>query len=150
MAAIERAHGLAAAGLSEAREAIAALRGDALPGPERLPALLETFGAGCTLTVTGEPAVLGSEARLAVYRTAQEALTNVRKHSLPESVDVRLEYAPDGTRLIVEDVGETVAATNGRAGYGLTGMRERAELLGGRLRAGPTDAGFKVELWLPA
>jgi signal transduction histidine kinase len=42
VAAIERAHGLAATGLSEAREAIAALRGDALPGPERLPALVET------------------------------------------------------------------------------------------------------------
>ena len=35
-------------------------------------------------------------------------------------------------------------------GYGLTGMRERAELLGGELRAGPTGAGFRVELWLPA
>ena len=35
-------------------------------------------------------------------------------------------------------------------GYGLTGMRERAELLGGRLTAGPTEAGFRVELWLPA
>ena len=35
-------------------------------------------------------------------------------------------------------------------GYGLTGMRERAELLGGRLSAGPTDDGFRVELWLPA
>jgi signal transduction histidine kinase len=38
----------------------------------------------------------------------------------------------------------------GAGGYGLTGMRERAELLGGRLDAGPTDDGFRVELWLPA
>ena len=38
----------------------------------------------------------------------------------------------------------------GAGGYGLTGMRERAELLGGRLDAGPTPDGFRVELWLPA
>ena len=41
-------------------------------------------------------------------------------------------------------------AVGGGAGYGLTGMRERAELLGGRLEAGPTADGFRVELWLPA
>jgi len=35
-------------------------------------------------------------------------------------------------------------------GYGLSGMRERAELLGGRLEAGPTSDGFEVELWIPA
>ena len=146
---IERAHHLAAGGLAEAREAIGALRGDALPGPERLPALVDTFGERCTLTVTGEPAELPSEARLALYRTAQEALTNVRKHSDAERVDLRLEYEPDGARLVVEDTGVAVSAPNG-GGYGLTGMRERAELLGGRLSAGPTGSGFRVELWLPA
>src|SRR4051812_48140878 len=75
VAAAERAHPLAAGGLAEARQAIAALRGDELPGPERLPALAEAFGehsrAGCGLTVTGEPRELPSEARLALYRTAQ-------------------------------------------------------------------------------
>jgi len=99
--------------------------------------------------VTGEPAELASDARLALYRTAQEALTNVRKHSDAERVDLRLEYEPGGARLVVEDVGTPVAAANG-GGYGLTGMRERAELLGGELTAGPTGRGFRVELWLPA
>jgi signal transduction histidine kinase len=147
--AIERAHHLTAAGLSEAREAIAALRGDALPGPERLRSLVETFGDRASLTITGEPAELASDARLALYRTAQEALTNVRKHADAERVDLRLDYEPGGARLVVEDVGAPVAAANG-GGYGLTGMRERAELLGGELTAGPTGHGFKVELWLPA
>jgi signal transduction histidine kinase len=157
VAAVERAHHLAAGGLAEARQAIAALRGDELPGPERLPALADAFAedasAACELTVTGDPRDLSSEARLALYRTAQEALTNVRRHSAAERVDMRLDYAADGTTLTVDDHGRgaPVAAGNGGGGgYGLTGMRERAELLGGRLSAGPTADGFRVQLWLPA
>jgi signal transduction histidine kinase len=65
---------------------------------------------------------------------------------------VRLGYEPLGTRLVVEDFepdGARAAAPNGQ-GYGLTGMRERAELLDGTLTAAPTDTGFRVELWVPA
>ncbi len=153
VAAIERAHHLSASGLEEARAAIGALRGDEMPGPERLRSLAAGFGDRCALTVTGEPRPLASEARLAVYRTAQEALTNVARHSAAERVELELAYEPDGTRLVVEDTGEgpTVpAVARAGGGYGLTGMRERAELLGGRLQAGPTGHGFRVELWLPA
>ncbi len=153
VAAIERAHHLSASGLEEARAAIGALRGDEMPGPERLRTLAAGFGDRCALTVTGEPRPLASEARLAVYRTAQEALTNVARHSAAERVELELAYEPDGTRLVVEDTGEgpTVpAVARAGGGYGLTGMRERAELLGGRLQAGPTGHGFRVELWLPA
>jgi signal transduction histidine kinase len=160
VASIERAHHLGAGGLAEARQAIAALRGDELPGPERLPALADAFGehsdARATLDVTGEPRELSSEARLALYRTAQEALTNVRRHSAADRVEIALRYADDGTTLVVQDFGPgapvaVVGGTNGAGGgYGLTGMRERAELLGGRLSAEPTAHGFRVELWLPA
>jgi signal transduction histidine kinase len=153
VAAVERAHHLAADGLAEARAAIGALRGDEMPGPERLRALAEGFGERATLTVTGEPCALASEARLAIYRTAQEALTNVVRHSAAERVALRLAYEPGGTRLTVEDSGAGVPVPTGAGpggGYGITGMRERAELLGGRLDAGPTPEGFRVELWLPA
>jgi len=149
----ERAHHLAADGLGEARAAIGALRGDAMPGPERLRALADGFGDRARLTVTGEPRELPSEARLAIYRTAQEALTNVTRHSDAEHVDLRLDYEPDGTRLTVEDTGAALPVPVGPSpggGYGITGMRERAELLGGHLEAGPTERGFRVELWLPA
>jgi signal transduction histidine kinase len=146
--AIERAHHLAGTGLSEARSAISALRGDELPA---LDALAKRFGDRVELTVQGEPRELASEARLAVYRTAQEALTNVSRHSGAEHVSLALAYEDDGTRLVVEDDGP---ALNGNGsvggGYGLTGMRERAELLGGQLSAGPAGDGFRVELWLPA
>jgi signal transduction histidine kinase len=154
VAAVERAHHLAGEGLAEARDAIAALRGEALPGPERLEHLVAAFSGDSHVTVTGSPRELSSEARLAVYRTAQEALTNVLRHSAASRVEVRLSYEADGTRLVVQDFGPgapvTVGAGSPGGGYGLTGMRERAELLGGRLNAGPTADGFRVELWLPA
>jgi signal transduction histidine kinase len=145
-----RAHHLAATGLAEARQAIAALRGDALPGPERLRELADAF-PNATLTVSGEPREHSSEERLALYRTAQEALTNVRRHSAADRVEIHLDYAADGTTLVVQDHGPGAPVALGAAsgGYGLTGMRERAELLGGRLSAGATDDGFRVELWLP-
>ena len=151
VAAIERAHHLAGSGLKEAREAISALRGDEMPGPERLKTLAEGFGDRVALQVSGEPRELASEARLALYRTAQEALTNVSRHSAANHVELQLAYEPEGTRLVVQDCGPAlVEAPSLGGGYGLTGMRERAELLGGRLSAGPMGDGFKVELWLPA
>jgi signal transduction histidine kinase len=153
--AIDQAHGLAASGLEEARRAISTARGDELPGPERVRSLAEAVseqsGLPVTVDVRGEPRDLPADARLAVYRTAQEALTNVRRHATPDRVAVALDYRDDAIALVVEDHG--VGATTADAacgGYGLTGMRERAELLGGTLVAEPISDGFRVALWLPA
>jgi signal transduction histidine kinase len=159
--AIDQAHGLAASGLDEARRAISTARGDALPGPERVQVLAEAVaeqsGLPVTVDVRGEPRELPADARLAVYRTAQEALTNVRRHATPDRVEVRLDYQPDAVALVVEDHGAAAVGPGGvgataldGAGYGLTGMRERAELLGGTLVAEPTHDGFRVQLVLPA
>jgi len=163
IAAIGRAHRHAASGLDEARAAIQALRGDSVPGPDRLEDLIEEFrvhGIETTLEISGKPRRLPSEAALAVFRTAQEALTNVRKHAEEaERVAIRLDYDPDGVQLIVTDsagdgaeprVPQPAALAGAGAGYGVSGMRERAELIGGRLLAGPTEDGFRVELWVPA
>jgi signal transduction histidine kinase len=155
-AAVERAHHLAKSGLDEARRAIGMLRDDDLPGPERLPSLAHEFehdtGVPCTSVVTGIERDLDAQARLSLYRVAQEALTNVRKHATAKRVELRLAYEMSGARLIVEDFGGNgrVCLTGEGGGYGLAGMRERASLLGGTLAAGPTDTGFRVELWLPA
>jgi signal transduction histidine kinase len=154
--AIERAHRLAKTGLEESRRAIAMLREDALPGPERLPGLAAEFeadsGVPCRVLVTGEERTLGTDGRLTLYRVAQEALTNVRKHAEAGRVEVRLAYEASGIRLVIEDFDRRSAlpAPYQGTGYGLTGMRERAELIGGTLTAGPTDGGFLVELWVPA
>jgi signal transduction histidine kinase len=154
-AALERAHHLAQAGLRDARRAIGTLRDEELPGPQRLTGLAHEFerdsGVSCHLEVAGERRELDSPARLAVYRTAQEALTNVRRHANAERVELRLGYEPLGTRLVVEDFTPNGArAAPDSQGYGLTGMRERAELLDGTLTAAPTGTGFRVELWVPA
>jgi signal transduction histidine kinase len=158
MRAIDQAHQLAATGLEEARGAIAAARGDELPGPDRLGALARNFtqqsGLPVAVAVHGEPRVLEPDARMAVYRTAQEALTNIRRHATPERVAIDLAYLPQSTVLVIEDRATTAAPSFPSAlsgvGYGLTGMRERAELLGGELHAEPTVGGFRVELRLPA
>jgi signal transduction histidine kinase len=132
------------------------LRGDELPGPERLATLAREFerdsAVPCLLEVAGDERALGSEARLTVYRVAQEALTNVRKHADAGRVELRLGYEPNGTRLSIEDYARNGArpAPPAAGGYGLTGMRERARLLGGTLEAGATASGFRVELWVPA
>lgn len=154
--AIGRAQRLAKSGLEEARRAIGMLRGDALPSPDRLGEVAAEFeadtGIACCFTVDGDSHDVGSDGRLTLYRVTQEALTNIRKHGRPDRVDLRLAYGPSGTELTVEDHragGERPAPGDG-TGYGLTGMRERAELLGGTLTAGPTPDGFRVALWIPA
>jgi signal transduction histidine kinase len=154
--ALDQAHHLAAGGLDEARRAIAAARGEELPGPERLEGLTATFGEQSgipvELTIEGQPRELPPDVRLAIYRTAQEALTNIRRHATPERVAVLLSYADGEAVLVVEDwgAGAPPPPTPTGGGYGLAGMRERAELLGGRLVAEPTHSGFRVELSLPA
>jgi signal transduction histidine kinase len=153
--AIRRAQRLAKTGLEEARRAIGMLRDDALPGPQRLAELAAEFegdtGVPCTFAADGHERDLSSDGRLTLYRVAQEALTNIRKHAGPDRVEVRLAYEPAGARLTVEDfqTHDDRPPPGDGTGYGLTGMRERADLLGGTLTAGPTGQGFRVELWVP-
>jgi signal transduction histidine kinase len=154
--ALDRAHHLAATGLQEARRAVAAARGEELPGPERLPLLVQAFakqsGLEVDLKISGEAPRLAPDAGLALYRTAQEALTNVRRHACARRVEVSLSYEDAAAVLTVADHGDTRASTSptaGHGGYGLTGMRERAALLGGELSAKPTADGFCVRLSLP-
>jgi signal transduction histidine kinase len=158
--ALDRAHHLARSGLEEARRAIAALRDDDPPGADRLEQLTADFERDSRvpvrLEIAGVPRRLDSDASLTLYRVAQEALTNSLKHARADRIELRLSYETSGTRLTVSDHGPTPAnpaaaeAAAAGGGYGLTGMRERAELLGGRLEAAPTSDGFRVELWIPA
>lgn len=161
--AVEAAHRLSRTGLDEARRAVATLRGDELPGPQALQRLVEEhrLATGCPvrLTVTGEPFELDAEQRVALQRTAQEALSNVRKHAPGAAVEVGLAWAAGAAVLTVTDDGGSAAAARGTVqearrttsspGYGLAGMAERAQLAGGTLETGPTGSGFRVRLTLP-
>ncbi len=171
-ATIDRAHQLARSGLDEARRAIGMLRDDELPGPDKLAALARSFqadtGVPCRYAEAGNPVELRPAVRLALYRVTQEGLTNIRKHAHPERVEVRLDYLRDEVSLTVQDfqggsggMGTPWPPGSGgfrgvvppgqySGGYGLTGMRERAELLGGTLTAAPTGCGFRVVLRVPA
>lgn len=159
LAHVRRSQRIARDGLDDTKRAVSALRGDELPGPALLEQLVReaatASGIDASLTVDGTQRPLPPEVGLALYRTAQEALTNTAKYSGPgSSVALRLTYAKDGVELVVEDsrsAGSPPAASGLTfGGYGLTGMRERAELLGGSLTAGPTEIGFGVRLRLPA
>ena len=155
-AIIERAHDLGRVGFDEARRAVGTLRGEEMPGPGRLADLAERFqeasGVPCQFTISGQAYELQPEAGLAVYRVAQEALTNITRHACPQRVEVHLGYDPRGASLRVEDFAmdrKTPPEASSGSGYGLTGMRERAELLGGELVTVPTCDGFRVELRVP-
>ncbi|MEU1480461.1 histidine kinase [Streptomyces sp. NPDC005760] len=144
------ARGMARDGLAETRQALSALRGDMTPLEEFLSRLVGTAD-GAETTISGERRPLTAEASQAVRRVAQEAMTNVRKHAPGAKVRVRLEYGEDQVTLVVRDSGGSPGElTTTGGGYGLLGMRERAELLGGSLDAGSDDEGFVVTLKVPA
>lgn len=158
-AAIERAGELVRDGLANARQAVGALRGEQLPGVEQLESLVTGFKADAqndvTLTIEGDPRPLSSEASLALYRGAQEALTNVGRYAPGAATSVILRYGSDRTTLTIEDsLSDTKPAGDGLAGVGggngLRGLRERLERVGGHLDAGPTDDGWRVKLDIPA
>jgi signal transduction histidine kinase len=143
------ARGMARDGLDETRQALSALRGELTPLEDFLAELVHTAD-GAEVTVGGERRPLSAEASQAVRRVAQEALTNVHKHARGAKVRLRLEYGPHEVTLDVRDSGGSpgeLAEAGG--GYGLLGMRERAELLGGSLEAGPDEEGFVVTLKVP-
>ncbi|WP_432512837.1 sensor histidine kinase [Kineococcus sp. SYSU DK001] len=125
------------------------------PGTAELPALVEQVrraGTAVHLHVGGQVRPLGAGTELVVYRIVQEALTNVRKHAGPDAgdVEVRVDYHPDRIEVLVRDEGRGRGAA--APGHGLTGMRERVQTYGGRLRAGPRadGAGFEVAATLPS
>ncbi|MEH0826821.1 MULTISPECIES: sensor histidine kinase [unclassified Micromonospora] len=162
-------HGTGTAALADLRRLVAVLRhpdgvrGDAALTaiePAALPAALgaavdRARQAGVTVEADVDPAVgsLDAVRGLAVLRLTQEALTNVAKHAgtsararLSVSVvdaAVHWEVSDDGR-------GRVPAAVPPGGGHGITGMRERVEVLGGRLEAGPVGAGWRVRTVLPA
>jgi signal transduction histidine kinase len=146
-----RAGDLARSGLEETKRAVEALRDDQTPLADQLEKLAAHFrsttGQPCSLVVSGTPH-LAPEAWLAVVRTAQEALTNVRKHAPEAQVVMDFRCAGNWCELEVQDNGGESGETG--SGYGLVGMRERAELIGGSLEAGPAADGFRVRLRVPA
>ncbi|GAA4394012.1 histidine kinase [Ornithinibacter aureus] len=103
------------------------------------------------VTLTGELQDLSPSVEAAIYRLAQESVTNARRHARHATrVCVRVAGEADRVLLTVDDDGSTGSPHRSPDGYGLVGMRERATLLGGTFAAGPTaDRGWRVEANLP-
>jgi signal transduction histidine kinase len=157
---LDQAHRMATSGLGETRQAVHALRGETLPLPDGLADLSAAHqrrhGALVSFEVTGEPRPLPPDAGLAITRTAQEALVNTAKHAPHQPVVMQLDYADEGTSLVVtshltdgdRNGGEPGLSTV-NSGYGLTGLRERLLLLRGTLSAGRRGGDWVVEATVP-
>ncbi|WP_077801368.1 sensor histidine kinase [Streptomyces sp. JHA26] len=159
--------GTARSSMAELRRLLGVLRtpqGDtALTAPQptldHLAELVDqhrAVGGTAELRITGERVALPAAWELSAYRIAQEALTNARKHAPGARTVVEVDYGADRLlTLRVRDDGPgpgsgPASASGPGTGHGLTGMRERAALVGGRLTAGASPGGgFLVEAELP-
>ena len=162
--ALQKAQALAQDGLADVRRSVAALRAapnDSRPLPEAIDQLTtETRAAGIVthLDVRGTPRALAPQTEQTLYRAAQEALTNVRKHARASRADLTLDYTTaDRVRLVIEDNGlgaaenmSGVSAAETTSGFGLLGLRERAQLIGAavQIRSAPGQ-GFRLEVEAP-
>lgn len=103
------------------------------------------------VTLSGEFDDLSPAVEAAIYRLAQESITNARRHARHATqVTVAVTGDADRVRLTIDDDGSSGPGGRAPAGYGLVGMRERASLLGGTFHAGPAaERGWRVEAVLP-
>ncbi|AEV87751.1 histidine kinase [Actinoplanes sp. SE50] len=142
--------------LAESRAIVAALSPSALDAGltdavrRQTARFTEETGLAASFRTTGEPRDLATPIEVVLLRATQEALTNVRRHARANEAAVLLAYSPSSVRVVVRDDGCGFdTTTNG--GFGLPGMRQRAEQVGGTLtvRSDP-DTGTTIELEVPA
>jgi signal transduction histidine kinase len=150
-APVEAIRRSAAEALAEMRRVVGMLRAAEeedlrpQPGLDDVGTLVEqsrATGARVRLTLQQPARPTHASVELAAYRLVQEALTNARRHAPGAPVDVRV--VGDDSAVLIEVVNSpapTIPSPRDGSGFGLVGMRERVRLLGGRLDAGPTDAG---------
>jgi len=141
---VRRSNRLADDGLTEARNAVSALRGESASLPEALEALAEQHRANhrseVELEVTGEARQMSATTTVALARMAREALTNAAKHAPGEKVSVHVDYTADELSLTVANsVPESANRGDHLPGYGLIGVRERLAFIGGALTMGRQD-----------
>ncbi|WP_329255517.1 histidine kinase [Streptomyces sp. NBC_01478] len=161
--AAQRAQSLVRSGLTEVQRTVGDLREDALPLVETLRSLLASASDAGTLTVDGPPLELPVRLAQVIVRCAQEALTNAHKYAPGAPVRMRLEYPAHQEGQPEETVFEVVNSAppegsrplaGAGSGMGLVGMRERLDLVGGTVTAGPIvdgddTGGWRVRVVIP-
>jgi PAS domain S-box-containing protein len=154
---IGNALGSARESLDEARRFLQNLRPEALELASLEVALRqesERFaresGVKSGFTVFGDPIPLASDMEIGLLRICHEALANIRKHARAEEVQVDLAFHQERVRLSIRDDGEGFDVKERKRGFGLTSMRERARILGGRLSVSSgTGRGTTIQVALP-
>jgi len=144
---------LASEALDDVRRSVGALRTDAArPAlPEALQLLGQEAGLPVAVRTDGPARPLPPGVEHALFRAAQEGLTNIRKHAAASAAELALDFrAPGRVTLSVTDNGR---GANGGApdGFGLLGIRERIEVIGGKVASGNrTGGGFTLTIEVPA
>ncbi|HEX7632061.1 MAG TPA: sensor histidine kinase [Lacunisphaera sp.] len=150
--AVAKAARLTGEALDDVRRSVGALRADTPrpPLPEAVKQLAAHGSPVPVVAVEGAPRPLAPAIEHALFRAAQEGLTNIRKHARATSALVRLDFRePQRVRLELCDNG--VGTAGGSAGFGLTGIRERIEVLGGKVESGNrAGGGFALTVEVPA
>jgi len=146
---------LTAEALDDVRRSVGSLRSEAgRPPLTTALADLARYGEPApAVSVAGTPRPLPSAIEHALFRAAQEGLTNTRKHAGAQTCSVLLDFrAPGRVALEVADDGRgRSTASDERTGFGLTGLRERIELLGGRVESGNRpEGGFRLRVEVPS
>lgn len=160
---LARARDLAKSGLEDTRRMLLDLRPKALEGTPLCDALRELadnfsgdYGIACSFYSSGQRHNLTQQIQNELYRVAQEALCNVRKHSRARSVSICLTYGARDVLLAIKDDGQGFVPKKregGAQGFGLSMMRERANRLGGTVNintAPGTGTEITVRVPLPA
>ncbi len=155
--ALAKAQSFTQEGLRDIRHSVAALRASPLENKSMVDALrglvADSNGAGTVaeFQLLGQPRPLPAPVELCLYRAAQEGLTNTRKHARAKCVRLILDYQVAGSvRVSVNDDGIGAAADASKGGFGLLGLRERAQLAGGEMRIETSpNAGFALTLEVP-
>lgn len=141
-AAVRDAEQSARRALNDVRESVRSLRSFHLP-----TALEELAGDDVELVVEGSPDGYETAALHALFRAAQEGVTNARRHAAAGRVSVHVELGAGQATLVVTDDGR---GTGGAPeGFGLRGMRERVALAGGRVEVVSTASGTTLEVTIP-
>jgi signal transduction histidine kinase len=140
--------------LREPREEVPRSPAPSLSRLEELVGMAAGSGVQVDVAVSGAARPLPAVVDLTAYRIVQESLTNVVRHAGANRATVAICYEPDAVVVQIDDDGRGSAngITSAGDGFGITGMRERAAAIGGRLEAGPApfpDEGFRVRAWLP-
>jgi signal transduction histidine kinase len=155
---IAEARRVASQSMQEVRNAIAALRPTSIATLSLTQAItqlgneFEQSGTETELTLDLDTQLppISPDLQVAIYRAVQETLTNVRKHAHASKVLVRLRYEDELLELVVLDNGSGGSSSeldNQHGGFGLIGLRERIELLGGQVTYGPAEpAGYRVSV----